>query len=135
MNETFDELLDRLYMVDFEVTKFDWLLVIKNYRTRERTIFHNSFPNQVQCFIDDNNPIFIGHNLNYYDKYILKAVLGGFDLSEIKQVNDHIINGGQGFEINYGHVDIPPCWDTLQDVVPSKSLKEIEANLCIPSDI
>lgn len=131
MNETFDELLDRLYMVDFEVTKFDWLLVIKNYRTRERTIFHNSFPNQVQCFIDDNNPIFIGHNLNYYDKYILKAVLGGFDLSEIKQVNDHIINGGQGFEINYGHVDIPPCWDTLQDVVPSKSLKEIEANLCM----
>ena len=127
----FEQLLDRLYMMDFEVTKFDWLLVIKKYRTKERTVFHNASADEIQTFISNNNPIFIGHNLRYYDQYILKAILAGFDITEIKNVNDHIINGGQGFEIDYGYVKIPPCWDTLQDVVPAKSLKEIEANLCM----
>ena len=51
---------------------------------------------------------------------------------EIKRVNDHIIQGGQGFEIQYERLDnFPPMWDTIQDIVPMKSLKEIEANLLL----
>lgn len=58
--------------------------------------------------------------------------MAGFSIDEIKAVNDHIIDGGQGFEINYGYVEgLPPVWDTLQDIVPAKSLKEIEANLLL----
>ena len=30
---TFDELLDRVWGYDFEVTAHDWLLVLKDYRT------------------------------------------------------------------------------------------------------
>lgn len=76
-------------------------------------------------------PILIGHNAKYYDQYILKAVLNGYTPEEIKEVNDYIINGGQGFELDYGYVKIPPVWDTIQDIVPMKSLKEIEGNLLL----
>ena len=78
-------------------------------------------------------PILIGHNARYYDQYILKAVLSGYTPEEIKEVNDYIINGGQGFELDYGYVKIPPIWDTIQDIVPMKSLKEIEG--CLLLDI
>lgn len=128
---SFDELLDTLWLFDFEVTKYDWLLVLINYRTNEEIVFHNSIPNEVQNFIDIKNPILIGHNARYYDQYILKAILCGYTPEEVKEVNDHIINGGQGFEINFGQVETPPIWDTIQDIVPQKSLKEIEANLLL----
>lgn len=96
-------------------------------------VFHNSLPNDIQNFIDMEEPILIGHNAKYYDQYILKAVLNGYTPEEIKEVNDYIINGGQGFELDYGFVKIPPIWDTIQDIVPMKSLKEIEG--CLLLDI
>lgn len=102
-----------------------------SYKTNKEVIFHNSLPNDVQNFIDIEEPILIGHNAKYYDQYILKAVLSGYTPEEIKEVNDYIINGGQGFELDYGYVKIPPIWDTIQDIVPMKSLKEIEGNLLL----
>ena len=96
---SFDELLDRFWMYDFEVTRYDWLLILKNYRTKEGVVFHNATPNDVQEFIDKYNPIMVGYNNNGYDKYILKAILTGCNMEEIKSVNDHIINGGNGWEI------------------------------------
>lgn len=129
----FDTLInERLYLFDFEVTQYDWLLVIHKYSDNSETIFHNSNADEVYDFIIKNNPIFIGHNARYYDQYILKAILSGFDLSEIKKVNDYIIEGGQGFELQYDYLEnFPPVWDTIQDIVPPKSLKEIEANLLL----
>ena len=112
-----------------EVFAHDWLLVLIKYNDEKEIIFHNSLANDVQKFIDINNPILIGHNARYYDQYILKAVLAGYTPEEIKDVNDYIINGGQGFELDFGYVEIPPIWDTIQDIVPMRSLKEIEANL------
>ena len=112
-----------------EVFAHDWLLVLIKYDNEKEIIFHNSLANDVQKFIDINNPILIGHNARYYDQYILKAVLAGYTPEEIKEVNDYIINGGQGFELDFGYIEIPPIWDTIQDIVPMRSLKEIEANL------
>lgn len=95
-------------------------------------MFHNASPDEVLTFLEKYNPILIAHNGRYYDQYILKAILAGFDMYEIKAVNDHIIQGGQGFELNYGYIDnFPAIWDTIQDIVPMKSLKEIEANLLL----
>lgn len=127
---TFDNLLDNLKLFDFEVTAFDWLLVIQDYRTGEETIFHNATPNEVYNFIK-KQPILLGHNARYYDQYILKAILSGFGIEEIKKVNDYIIQGGQGFEIQYDFDEPLFIWDTMQDIVPAKSLKEIEANLLL----
>lgn len=132
MND-FDKLInERMYFMDFEVTKFDWLLIIHKYSDNSETVLHNSTVDEIYDFMKSNNPIFLAHNGRYYDQYILKAILSGFDIHEIKSVNDHIINGGQGFEIQYEYLDVPIImWDTMQDIVPPKSLKEIEANLCM----
>ena len=130
MNDFENLIADRLYLADFEVAKFDWLFVVHKYSDNSETIFHNATGDEVYNFISEKRPIFLFHNGKHYDQYILKAILSGFDMSEIKAVNDYIINGGQGFEISYEYLDIPILvWDTMQDIVPSKSLKEIEANL------
>lgn len=126
---TFEDALENLWFFDFEVYAHDWLLVLVRYKDDKEIIFHNSLPNDIQDFLDEYQPILLGHNAKYYDQYILKAVLSGFNEEEIKEVNDYIINGGQGFELQYGYVNMPPIWDTIQDVVPMRSLKEIEANL------
>ena len=49
---SFDELLDNLWLFDFEVYAHDWLLVLISYRTNKEVVFHNSLPNDVQNFID-----------------------------------------------------------------------------------
>ena len=121
------------YSTSSEVFAHDWLLVLISYKTNKEIVFHNSLANDVQNFIDTYNPILIGHNARYYDQYILKSVLSGYTPEEIKEVNDYIISGKQGFEIDFGRVKIPPIWDTIQDIVPAKSLKEIEG--CLLLDI
>lgn len=126
---SFDDLLDRIWGYDFEVTEHDWLLVLKDYRTRKRVVFHNSLPNDVQNFIDMENPILMGYNNNGYDKYILKAILNGYTPEEIKGVNDHIIGGGNGWELDLGYTKVPTQIDLMNCIIPRKSLKELEGNL------
>lgn len=126
---SFDDLLDRLWGYDFEVTEYDWLLVLKDYRKRNRIVFHNAVPNDLQNFIDTYNPIMMGYNNNGYDKYIFKAILSGYTPEEVKQVNDHIIGGGNGWELDLGYMEIPTQVDLINCIIPRKSLKELEGNL------
>lgn len=125
----FDSLLDRVWGYDFEVTSHDWLLVLKDYRNRKRIVFHNSIANDIQNFIDQFNPIMMGYNNNGYDKYILKAILNGYTPEEIKEVNDHIIAGGNGWELDLGYTKVPTQIDLINCIIPRKSLKELEGNL------
>lgn len=125
----FDKLLDRIYYYDFEVTAYDWLLVIKKYTNKEETVFHNAIPNDVQNFIDTNKPIMLGYNNNGYDKYVLKAILSGYTSEEIKEVNDYIIAGGNGWELDLNGVKVPTQIDLINCIIPRKSLKELEGNL------
>ena len=126
---SFDELLNRIWGYDFEVTAKDWLLVLIHYRTRKKVVFHNSIPNDIQNFIDMNNPILMGYNNNGYDKYILKAILYGCTPEEIKDVNDYIIGGNQGWELDLGYAKLPTQIDLINCIIPRKSLKELEGNI------
>lgn len=125
----FDSLLDRIWGYDFEVTAHDWLLVLKDYRKRKRVVFHNSIPNDIQNFIDTYNPILLGYNNNGYDKFILKAILNGYTPEEVKEVNDYIIAGGNGWELDLGYTKVPTQVDLINCIIPRKSLKELEGNL------
>lgn len=125
----FDSLLDRVWGYDFEVTAHDWLLVLKDYRNRKRIVFHNSLANDIQNFIDLHNPILLGYNNNGYDKFILKAILSGYTPEEIKEVNDYIIAGGNGWELDLGYTKVPTQIDLINCIIPRKSLKELEGNL------
>lgn len=127
---SFDNFLDRLWGYDFEVTAYDWLLVLKDYRNRKRIVFHNASPNDIQNFIDMHNPIMLGYNNNGYDKFILKGILNGCTVEEIKDINDYIIvDGGNGWELDLGYTQVPTQVDLINCIVPRKSLKELEGNL------
>ena len=126
---SFDELLDNLYGFDCEVFAHNTLFVFISYRTKKRFIFHNSLPDDVQNFLDQKKPILMGYNCNAYDKYILKCLLAGYTPEEIKDVNDYIIGGGNGWDIDCGYMELPIMWDLFNEIVPRKSLKELEGNL------
>lgn len=128
----FDSLLDRLWGMDYEVFAHDTLMVVINYRTRERKIFHNATSDDYHTFLDTYHPIFLTYNGKGYDKYILKACLLGYSPEECKTINDFIIvEGRNGWEYPFdGYCELPPIFDLMDDIVPRKSLKEIEGCLC-----
>lgn len=73
---------------DFEVFKYDWLVVILDMDAQEEHVIIND-PERLQAFYEANKGnIWSGFNVNWYDQYILKAILLGFDP---KEVNDFII--------------------------------------------
>lgn len=129
---TFDDLLDRLWGFDAEIFAHDSLFVFINYRTKERKVFHNCSGNSIQEWIDKTNPILMGYNCNNYDKHILRCWLAGMNPEELKQVNDHIIGGNNGWDIDVGYVEVPIMWDLFNEINPRKSLKECEGNLRLP---
>lgn len=127
----FDKLLDRLWGFDAEVFAHDCLFVFINYKTKEEKVFHNSSADELITWIVQTNPILMGYNAKAYDKYILQAWMGGATPEEIKEVNDYIIGGGNGWDLEYQPCDIkmPVIWDLMGGIKTFKSLKELEGNL------
>lgn len=127
---SFDELLDRLWLYDYEVFAHDNLMVAISYRTGEEYDFHNASSDDYQNFFDTYNPIMMGYNNKSYDQYILKACCLGYSLEEVKTINDFIIDGHNGWEYPFaGYYKVPPQWDLIQCIKTFKSLKELEGNL------
>ena len=76
---------------DFEVFKFDWLVVINDVTNRCEHVIIND-PDELEKIHKQNvNDIWVGFNSRHYDQYILKGILCGFDP---KQINDFIIAKG-----------------------------------------
>lgn len=76
---------------DFEVFKYDWLVVVKDTATRTTHEIVNS-PDELEALYErSKKEIWCGFNSRHYDQYILKAILCGFDP---KKVNDYIIVKG-----------------------------------------
>lgn len=74
---------------DFEVFKYDWLVVIINPYERSVTKICNDVEQLKKYYEEHKNEIWIGYNNNHYDQWIMKAILCGFNP---KEVNDFIIN-------------------------------------------
>lgn len=126
----FEDLLDRLWIFDYETFSHDVLMVAINYRTKEEVIFHNASPNDYEEFLISREPILMGYNCKSYDKYILKACILGYSPEEVKDINDFIIAGNNGWEYPFsGYCELPPIWDLFDCIKTFKSLKEIEGNL------
>lgn len=119
-----------LWFYDFEVFAEDWLLCLNSYTEPERwEVFHNDFE-AVQKFFEENEILMCGYNNKGYDQYILKGVLCGYDPFVVKEINDWIIKDQQqGWEYPFDYCIVPPQLDLMLDIVPRKSLKEIEGNL------
>ena len=119
----------RIFIYDFEVFAYDWLVVFMDFQTDEFFIFHND-PEGVLEFMDDD-AIYIGFNSKSYDQYIMKAVCGGCEPDEVKELNDYLISGHNGWEhplmqqIRYWFNNV----DIMDDMQKGLSLKAIEGHL------
>lgn len=80
-----------LLFYDFEVFKYDWLVVVMDMTAKKTHVIINS-PEELEGLYKANiKEIWVGFNSRHYDQYILKAILCGFDP---KKVNDYIITKG-----------------------------------------
>ncbi|TFE02874.1 hypothetical protein [Jeotgalibacillus salarius] len=68
---------------DFEVFKYDWLVVIIDTETKEEKVFVNNEKALIQHYNQHKSDIWIGYNSRHYDQYILKAIICGFAPQEI----------------------------------------------------
>ena len=121
-----------VWFSDCEVFKEDWLFVFKNKRSDYFVYFHNE-PDELSRFLTEQEDIWLcGYNFRDYDQFILRGILCGMDNSEIKFLNDMLISGEREdiWELfPKVKVNVPPIIDLFHDIVPRKSLKEIEANI------
>lgn len=77
-----------LNFYDFEVFKYDWMVVIINPVTKEHTVIVNDNDQFRKYFDAHKDEIWIGYNNRRYDQYIAKAIILDMDP---KKVNDFII--------------------------------------------
>lgn len=73
---------------DFEVFKFDWLVVFINPYRGEVTEIVNDPDQLTEYYNAHKDEIFVSYNGRHYDQYIFKGILCGFDP---KEINDYII--------------------------------------------
>ena len=119
----------RLVTYDCEVFAHDWIVVFKDYESKHFSVIHND--NQALLACIDEDTVYCGFNSKSYDQYIIKAIAAGFSPEEVKQVNDWIIGGNQGWECPllqgvrfwFNNIDIK------DDVYKALSLKAIEGHL------
>lgn len=119
----------RLVTYDCEVFAYDFLVTFKDKETGKYTCIWNDNEAVKACLNEDT--IYVGFNSKHYDQFILKAIVNGFTPQEVKQVNDFIIGGGQGWEcpmlrdyyFRFNNVDVK------DDMQMGLSLKAIEGHL------
>ena len=77
---------------DFEVFKYDWLVVLLDMVNKEKTVIVNDRDALEKYYTKHKSDIWIGFNVRNYDQFILKSILCDFNP---KDVNDFIIVKGQ----------------------------------------
>lgn len=80
---------------DFEVFKFDWLVVFYDSDQRKKIVIVNDREEFENFYNEHKSDIWVGFNSKNYDQFIAKAILCGFDP---KEVNDYLISGGKGWQ-------------------------------------
>ena len=121
----------KIVTYDCEVFSHDWIVVFKDKETGIFTVVHNDNEALRSCISED--AIYIGFNSKHYDQYIIKGICADLSPQELKQLNDYIIAGNQGwqypllngFYFSFNNVDIRD--DTQQGL----SLKAIEGHMGI----
>lgn len=118
-----------LIVYDCEVLAYDWLVVFKDRSTGQYTVIHNDNAAVKELINEDS--IYCGFNSKHYDFFIIKAICTGATPEEVKELNDYIIGGGQGWDhplmknsfFYFNSIDIK------DDMQMGLSLKAIEGHL------
>lgn len=111
---------------DFEVFKHDWLAVFINERDEHLIVWND--PAILKKILEKFDCI-VGFNNYNYDDLILTAIMSGYNNYEVWKLSNSIVNGGNIPSDIRATARKLTTLDTKQELAPSLSLKEIEANL------
>lgn len=114
-----------MIILDFEVYKYDWLVVWLDTDTRKTHCIVNDKEKLEKFYNYYRHQIMIGYNINHFDRYILQGILCDFDPYKIC---DWIINKDkQGWMYSRLLNNFPVI--TFDTMPKDKSLKQCEASL------
>ena len=112
----------KIYIFDFEVLPHEWLLVYSDTNGHIKHIRNNRKALQA-LYDDDPNALWVGYNCRYYDQYIFKSILLGFNPYEVSKYI--IVDGNPGWSFSDTFNRIPLIFfDIMFD--RNKSLKQLE---------
>lgn len=124
---------------DFEVFKYDWLVVCIDVTRRQEHVIIND-PDKLKALYEANkNDIWVGFNNRHYDQYIMKGILLGMNS---KQINDFIVvQKREGWQfsnafnkipmINYDVMPNPPVGLKTMEGFLGSNIKETEVSFNI----
>lgn len=124
----------RVHIYDIEVFKYDWIIVFRDPTAEDNHIVIHNDNYRLRAFLDQAG-IIGGFNNKHYDDWILLTMINGADPERVKDHNDFIIGGGNGWEYPFIQFQKKPFKSfDLRDDIPDKglSLKAIEGNLYLP---
>ena len=123
-----------LNFIDFEVTKYDWLVTIANPITQTETVIVNDSYKLRKYYDQFKEEIFLGYNIREYDQWIFKGILAGFNPFEI---NEHIITKGlKGYQFSNTLREYPLIiYDLLQLNTSLKTLEGFQGHSIYESNI
>lgn len=111
---------------DFEVTKYDWLVVLLDMVNQKEHIIINDSDRLEDLYQEHQSDIWVGFNNHHYDDYILKSILCGLNP---KECSDYIIKGGAGWKFSNLFRQIPLLsYDVFQAKI-DRGLKFFEGSL------
>lgn len=119
-----------LWIYDCEVFAHDWIVVVHSLESGEKKVFHNDNYDLVS-WIDETKPVLGGYNTKHYDQWILKAIYHGAEPETVKELNDFIFAGNDGWNFDFLSYKQAPAinFDLMDDIPVPLRLKEIEGNL------
>lgn len=85
-----------LIFYDFEVFKYDWLVVFI-FQNGEKLVIKNDPKRLLEFYEEHKKCVFVGYNSRFYDQYIFKGIIMNFDPYAISQ---YIIDGGDGWKFS-----------------------------------
>lgn len=120
-----------IVIFDYEVFAHDWLVVLKDIKDNTYRGFWNDNDGLTE-YLKEYNPVFCGWNNKHYDNFIQKAVLAGFTPEQVKEVNDYIVGGQEGWSCPLLKDVQAPYFDSFDlrdDCEQGLSLKAFEGHL------
>lgn len=113
-----------LIFYDYEVTKYDWLVVCIDPVNRTEEDIVNDKDKMEEFYNEHKNDIWIGYNSRNYDQYIMKGILCGFNPYNISK---HIIvDGKKGYTFSNLFNKFPLISYDVMSNKTMKSLKTLE---------
>lgn len=125
----------RVYIYDIEVFAWDWIVVFRNPEAENNHIVIHNNNYQLREFLSQSGIVIGGFNNKHYDNWILLTMLNGGDNERVKDHNDYIIGGGNGWEYPFIRGQKRPfkSFDLRDDIADKGlSLKAVEGNLYLP---